>query len=276
MSRRQTSGIKYLYCGIAALCLTLSTSYHFAAHADLLYLKGSDYGINVEINKSDARSVTATIPKENIVEVMVNASNNTSYPDTLMLKYNRNELHCKVIETKETVIITRIPMIEVASFNITISDPANTETIYKRRTDNERYAPGIETNIEDLQYVEDDGNFEKGGLEKNRQPVPKHPGMVKGSILSKGSPLAKCQVRIYRLEPKGFLFFKRYKQSNHYETMTDNDGNYTFKNIPEGSYKLYWKRNLGEPWMKRIETEPDIFVFDGKQTIATPFDIGPG
>ena len=111
---------------------------------------------------------------------------------------------------------------------------------------------------------------------EHKQTVSKHLGMVKGAILSKGSLLAKCQVRIYRLAPKGFLFFKRYKQGNHYETITDNNGNYMFKNIPEGSYKLFWKESLGKPWMKRIETEPDIFVSGGKQTIATPFDIDPG
>ncbi|MGR3317229.1 MAG: hypothetical protein ACUZ8O_01940 [Candidatus Anammoxibacter sp.] len=244
--RHQVSGIKYLCCGLLALCLTFSTSLYFAAYADLLYLKGSDYGINVEINKSDAHSVTATIPKGNIVDIMVNTSNDTLYPDSLKLKYNVKELHCKVLETRKTVIITRIPMIEVASFNISLSDP------------------GIQNSIENLQN------------EENKQPISKYSGMVKGAILSKGSLLTKCQVRIYRLEPKGFLFFKRYKQGDHYETMTDNNGNYMFKNIPEGSYKLFWKRNLGEPWMKRIETEPDIFVLGGKQTIAAPFDIDPG
>ena len=101
-------------------------------------------------------------------------------------------------------------------------------------------------------------------------------GIITGIITSNGKPLQKCQVKIYKLERKGSLLFKRYFQTDFHETITDNNGNYKFKDIPEGDYKLYWKKSLGEPWTKRIETEPDIIVKKGQITAPCIIDIEKG
>lgn len=239
-------------------------SFYSKAYSDLLYLKGSNSGIGVDIKETDKDSVTVVIPKKHISDIAVNTLDAVPYPDILELQYNNEPIHCKVIEIGEKAVLARIPMDEIASFNIDLSNSTDYGNVYYKRENNMINTPGITT------------------IYKNRQKDEKHEviskdmGMIKGSILFQGNPLAKCQVKIYRLTTKGFLFFKSYKQEEDYETITDSNGCYLFEDIPAGAYKLYWKSSLGEPWMKRIETEPDIIVAGGKRAIVSPLDINSG
>ena len=246
------------------LCLIFFKSFYSKAYSDLLYLKGSNSGIEVEIKEADKDSVTAAIPRKHISDIEVNRLDTVPYPDILELQYNNDPIHCKVIEIGENVVHTRIPMDEIVSFNVGFTNSTDSEDVYYKRENNRINTPGITTLYKNRQKDEKDGI------------ISKDIGMIKGSILFQGNPLAKCQVKIYRLTTKGFLFFKSYKQEEYYETITDSNGCYLFGGIPAGAYKLYWKNSLGEPWMKRIETEPDIIVVGGKQAIVSPLDINSG
>lgn len=247
---------------ILILCHVFVSSFCRKGYSDLLYLKGSDYGINVTIKRVDKDLITATILKKHIVDIAVDPLDASPFPDTLEFRYIDKSLHCKVIEIGDNDVHAQIPMAEIASFNMDLSSATASEDIYYR-TDTETNTPGMPDHIEDGQEEGRDRIIRKGQ------------GIIKGDILSQGNPLPRCQVRIYRLVSKGFLFFRSYKQAEYYETITDNNGNYLFENIPAGAYKLYWKASLGEPWMMRIETEPDVVVLEGKMAIASPLDIGP-
>lgn len=231
-------------------------------YCDQLYLKGLDHGIDVTIKKTDKGLITATILKRHIVDIAVNPSDTGPFPDILEFLYSHKSIHCKIIEIEDNAVHAEIPMVEIASFNIDLSAQTATGDIYYR-TDMKTDTPWMPDRIKDRQW------------EGRDRIIREEPGIIKGKLISLGNPLPGCQVKIYRLVSNGFLFFKSYKQAEYYETITDNSGNYLFEDIPAGAYKLYWKSSLGEPWMMRIETEPDIIVMSGEMTIASPLDIGP-
>ncbi|MFQ5715318.1 MAG: hypothetical protein ACE5GU_14930 [Candidatus Scalinduaceae bacterium] len=87
-------------------------------------------------------------------------------------------------------------------------------------------------------------------------------GDVRGRMLFKGKPLARCQVKIVMLEKWGFL--KTVKEGIRFETVTGDNGRYHFEKVPPGGYKLYWKPPAESSWIRRMRMEPDIYVEVGE------------
>lgn len=237
---------------------------HNIAHGDLLYLKDIKDGLEVNITSSNENTLTAIIDKREISNISVNTLNKENFPDTFTLFINTNKVFCKIVEINSTRITAEIPMVEVESFNITLSKmPEESNFIYDNSLDNETKP--------ETQFL----NKQHNTINKNQQ---KTPGLLTGLVHSKGKPLASCEIKLYKLEKSGVFFRKSYiqKERGHLETITDNNGVYSFNKIPAGAYKLYWRQSLGEEWKKRIEMEPDIIVWSGEKTFAGILDIDKG
>lgn len=230
---------------------------------DKLFLKGANYGLDAEIKESNRNVVIVAIQKNNVTDISVNVLKEKHFPDSIKLKCRSEILDCKVLEINEEVVVATIPMNEILSFDITLAESSNTlfnDVKSGRIKENSIVSSGI-------------GNWSH---KENTENIIKGFGTVRGIILSQGVPLQKCEVKITRLIPGKFMFLKKYKKAEQYETITNSKGIYVFDNIPAGEYKLYWKTSIGEPWMSRIEKEPDIIVINEKMSVAASLDIDLG
>ena len=236
-----------------------SVLYCSNVYSDKLFLKGSNYELDVDIKESNRNAIVVAIQKNSVTDISVTVLKEKSYPDSIKLKCRSKILDCKVLEIKKKVVVTLIPMNEILSFDVTLAESSS--TLFN---DVKNKNSIVSSDIENRNYKE------------NIQNVINGFGNVKGTILSQGVPLQQCQVKIVRLIPKKFIFLKKYKQANQYETITNSKGIYVFNDILVGEYKLYWKTSIGEPWMSRIEKEPDIIVFSGKMNVAASLDIDLG
>ena len=234
-------------------------------YSDKLFLKGEGSAIEVTIVESDLTYVTAKIQKEYISNMEVNRLSNINFPDWFELYKLGRAVRCKITEISNKTIHAKIPMSEIASFNITLHKPeiAQDEIQYVREYD------GADNN----RFSEE---LKKKDREQNKVILSNEKGALTGSVLYKEKPLPKCEIKIYRLEPGRGLFSRNFKLAEYFETMTDNDGRYSFEDLRPGAYKLYWKRNIGDEWKRRIELEPDATVEIGQKTFAPILDIDKG
>ncbi len=234
-------------------------------YSDKLFLKGEDSAIEVTIVESDLTYVAAKIQKEYISNMEVNRLSNINFPDWFELYNLGRAVRCKITEISNKTIHAKIPMSEIASFNITLHkrETAQDEIQYVREYD------GADNNI----FSEE---FKKKDREQNSVILSNEKGALTGSVLYKEKPLPKCEIKIYRLEPGRGLFSRKFKLAEYFETMTDNEGRYTFQDLRPGAYKLYWKKNISDEWKRRIELEPDAIVEIGQKTFAPILDIDKG
>ena len=98
-------------------------------------------------------------------------------------------------------------------------------------------------------------------------------GKVSGKIFRNGKPYPGCKVQIVALAKERILFAKVVKRGNNYETVTDENGMYYFKNVPPGGYKLFWKPDYSTSWIRRFDMKPDIMVIPGKTTFHKTLEI---
>ena len=245
---------------IFAVCQSTTNVY-----SDKLFIKGEDSAIEVTVVKSDLSYVTVTIQKEHITNMEVNRLNNIDFSDMLQLFNLSRAIYCEISEIDNNSVQAKIPMSEIASFNITLHKP--------------------EIDQDEIQYVREynkmDNNrfteeFKNKNRAQNRAILSNEKGALTGSVLHKEKPLPKCEIKIYRLEPARGLFSRNFKLAEYFETMTDNEGRYSFNDLRPGPYKLYWKRNIGDEWKRKIELEPDAIVEIGQKTFAPILDIDKG
>ena len=255
---------KYLRLFFIIIILTVSQS-TTTVYSDKLFLKGEDSAIDVTVEESNLSYVAVKIQKEYITNMEVNRLNKIEFSDMLQLFNQGRTIYCEVAEIDNNSVHVKIPMSEVASFNISLHKPENgrEEIPYMREYDE------TGSNIFPEQ-------FKYRNKTKNRVILSSEKGALTGIVLYKEKPSPKCEIKIYRLEPGRGLFVRRFKLAEHFETMTDNDGRYSFKDLQPGAYKLYWKRNIGEEWKRRIELEPDAIVEIGQKTFAPILDIDKG
>jgi parvulin-like peptidyl-prolyl isomerase len=93
-------------------------------------------------------------------------------------------------------------------------------------------------------------------------------GSVEGRILDRGRPLAECEVQLVPLLGTKVLGRTSATIDNGRSsllTKTDAHGSYVFEDIPEGSYKLYWRPKGSTHWIRRIAMQSDLVVQRGKK-----------
>ncbi|MBI2997095.1 MAG: carboxypeptidase regulatory-like domain-containing protein [Deltaproteobacteria bacterium] len=111
--------------------------------------------------------------------------------------------------------------------------------------------------------------------EMHKQGVKREDGSVEGRILLGGIGLAGCRVKLMRA-PQSSSFqgiFKELKQGDEFETVTNEDGGYAFREIPVGDYQLQWLPKGGDSWIRRLTERPDVTVQKGKTFHARDVDL---
>ncbi len=99
-------------------------------------------------------------------------------------------------------------------------------------------------------------------------------GNIEGRILRKGEPLPDCEVQIVALSQERILLMKSVKKGDQFKEKTDENGEYFFKAVPPGQYKLYWKPSYATSWIRKFKMIPDVKVVARRTTIAKDLEIG--
>ncbi len=100
-------------------------------------------------------------------------------------------------------------------------------------------------------------------------------GSVEGRIIHKGVGLAACKVKLIRLPEASTLqgIFKEFKKGLEFETSTNKEGKYVFRNIPTGNYQLQWLPKGSRSWIRRLTERPDVTVEKDQTSRAKDVDM---
>ncbi|KHE93667.1 MAG: carboxypeptidase-like regulatory domain-containing protein [Candidatus Scalindua rubra] len=283
-------------CVLIMLLLTISTK----LCADTLTVEDFGEKISVKILEMNDEYVKAVFPKRLIGSINVQSKRDNKYPDTVFIRVNDKEksIICKIGEiTKSPASITlRIPREKVTALQIDFPDSehdmcskrrddfdlhreesrsatVDTEKLKEQIKDELMYA--LERKKEKDEYQIEEKIKENLTLEfEKKQQIKedifeaKNYGKVSGRMLHKGKTLPGCQVKITLLEKWGL--FSSHREGVHFETVTDENGHYSFDRVTPGGYKLYWKPPHESSWIRSVKMEPDFFVETGE--ISRVFD----
>ncbi len=98
-------------------------------------------------------------------------------------------------------------------------------------------------------------------------------GSLEGQIVWKGSPLEGCEVMLIGVRsisfPVPWLANTTTEDSEENETQifvakTDKNGLYRFEGIPEGQYRIQWRRHPEGSWIRRLQDRPDVMITGGE------------
>ena len=100
-------------------------------------------------------------------------------------------------------------------------------------------------------------------------------GSVEGRIVRRGVGEPEARVKLVRwLEEASLLgVFKELKKGAEFETTTDQDGRYAFKEVPVGSYELKWLPKGSDTWIRRLTERPDVTVKKGTTLMARTVEL---
>lgn len=107
--------------------------------------------------------------------------------------------------------------------------------------------------------------------ELHKQGVKMEFGSVEGRMLSRGIGLANCRVKLIRIARASI--FKMSEKGLEFETVTDRNGRYVFREIPTGDYQLQWLPHGSDGWIRRLTERPDVTVEKGKTHHAKDVDM---
>ena len=101
-------------------------------------------------------------------------------------------------------------------------------------------------------------------------------GAVEGRIIRRGAGEPEARVKLVRWVEEASLLgiLKELKKGAEFETTTDQDGKYAFKEIPVGSYELKWLPKGADAWIRRLTERPDITVGKGRLVTARTVELG--
>ena len=101
-------------------------------------------------------------------------------------------------------------------------------------------------------------------------------GSVEGRIIRRGVGEPEARVKLVRWVEEASLLgvLKELKKGAEFETTTDQEGRYAFKEIPVGSYELKWLPKASDAWIRRLTERPDITVGKGKLVTARTVELG--
>ena len=256
--------------------------------ADTLKVEDFEEKISVKILEMNDEYVKAIFPKRVIGSINVQSKRDDKYADTVFIRVNDKEksLNCKIGEiTKSPASITlRIPREKVTALQIDFPDSKRRDDFGLHRKDS-RSAPvdaeklkeqikeelmyALERKQEKDEYEIEEKIKENLTLEFEQKQqikedifVAENYGKVSGRMLNRGKTLPGCQVKITLLEKWGF--FGSPREGVHFETVTDENGHYSFDKVTPGGYKLFWKPPHASSWIRSIKMEPDFFVETGE------------
>lgn len=101
-------------------------------------------------------------------------------------------------------------------------------------------------------------------------------GSAEGRIIRRGVGEPEARVKLVRWVEEASLLgiLKELKKGAEFETTTDQEGKYAFKEIPVGSYELKWLPKGADAWIRRLTERPDITVRKGTAVTIRTVELG--
>lgn len=271
------------YYLLIALLLTVGAA-PLALLEDTVLFKGPGKEVKAKVTELRLDHVTAIISKDDVVSINCSMEDKEDYLDKV--SFGSWEVSCKIIDMGESTMILEIPREEIASVRVLFHKEqgvASADTISAsatRASDSSKLATNGPTSLEELKEklkmeLKEEITTEKKQEEKSA--VAQSTGKVEGKITRGGNPLPGCKVKIVLVAKKGNLLFGGFGFKNdapEFETETDIEGRYVFKDVPVGDYKLYWMLPKETSWIRRLKTEPDVFVQAGRTCHPKDVDAG--
>ena len=283
-------------CIFIMLLLTIRAN---KLYADTLRVEDFDQNIDVKMVEMNEDYIKVVVPKKAISSISIKSKLDDKYPDTVFINVNGEEeiVICKIVKiTKKPGSITlKIPREKVVAIQIDFPDDeydidSERTSSVTSHTAERSYSPVDADSLKEQIKEELIDEFEekqkqdeviiKEKIQENltlefekKQKIKEEKydlenyGKVSGRMLNRGKRLPGCQVKITLLEK--WALFGKPKEGIKFETITDEDGHYSFEKIPPGGYKFYWKPPNETSWIRSIKMEPDFFVETG-ETYSAP------
>jgi len=156
------------------------------------------------------------------------------YPDSIVIKFPKSEI--RRIEAQEKPALN-----QTSAQKVIWIDDGNTITLR---------LPKQSVQVSGIGATAPAGGNSVSSLQEF-SPLPQD-RVIQGKVFLKGNPLAKCKVRILGTGQQSF------------ESVTNEQGIYTFTNVPYGEYVLYWQPEGSEQWIRRLSENPDITLMPGR------------
>jgi hypothetical protein len=101
-------------------------------------------------------------------------------------------------------------------------------------------------------------------------------GSVDGRMIRRGVGEPEVRVKLVRWVEEASLLgvLKELKKGAEFETTTDQEGKYAFKEIPVGSYELKWLPHGSDAWIRRLTERPDITVRKATTVTVRTVELG--
>lgn len=111
--------------------------------------------------------------------------------------------------------------------------------------------------------------------EKTLEPVAPG-GQVEGRVLLGNAGVGGCRVKLVRLlESSSFLgMLHEVKQGAEFDSRTDPDGRFVFRDVPSGAYRVLWQAPGDTGWIRRMRDKPDARVEGNQTTRVADVDLG--
>lgn len=96
--------------------------------------------------------------------------------------------------------------------------------------------------------------------------TPVSTGKAQGRLVFKGAGVPGCRAKLVRLlESDTFLgMFREVRQGAEFEALTDEEGRFSFGNVPSGRYRLMWQVPGDTGWIRRAREAPDAVIEPGR------------
>jgi hypothetical protein len=118
-------------------------------------------------------------------------------------------------------------------------------------------------------------------LAELREPSPERTpdsgatGHVEGRIVLQTQGVTGCRVKLVRLlVSDNFLgMFEEVRRGVEFNTISEADGHYVFRDVPSGPYRLLWKPPGDTGWIRRLREKPDATVEASKTARVRDVDL---
>jgi|GEM_PF-3024280 len=179
------------------------------------------------------------------------------YPDSIVIKFPKSEIRRIEAQEKPALNQTSAQKVIWIDDGNTITLRLPKQSVQISGTGTMAPAAGAIIPVSSLQEF----SFAKASEESRRSlgegglpSLPQGGSSIQGKVLLKGNPLANCKIRILEIG----------QEQKSFESITDEQGIYTFTNVPYGEYILYWQPEGSEQWIRRLSENPDITLVPGR------------
>ncbi|MEE9584843.1 MAG: carboxypeptidase-like regulatory domain-containing protein [Candidatus Brocadiales bacterium] len=249
---------------------------------DTVFLSGMEGGLSVKVLEMRGNYVTVIVSKDDIGSVSYSMNDKDDFPDVVTIYPEGVELKCRAEDAGDGTMVLDVRRDAITAVNVSF-DKEGKKSRRREKMEDAALAPSAgrlsgatvdklkeELRRELLAEMRSERQLEEKAF------TSENTGRVEGTITQGKNPLPGCKVKMVLLVG-GSGIMSRYvtaKDREALETVTNEEGHYTFEEVLPGGYKLFWMPPWENSWIRRMRIEPDVFVEPGET--AEPKNVNAG